>query len=220
MKTVFNNPEEKKKIMAKFTGPKGKLVRRFGVNIYGNPKYDRLLERRSHGPGQHGPNQARRKVSDYGQQLVEKQKLRHTYGLLEKQFRRTFRKAQQMRGVTGENLLCLLETRLDSIAFRAGFGCTLMQARQLVNHGHLKINGRRVDIASFRVRVGDVITVRDSAPSRGLATRYLMENPRFDSAGWLAVDQQELSVKLSRLPQRDEIGVAANEQMIVELYSK
>jgi small subunit ribosomal protein S4 len=220
MKTVFNNPEEKKKIMAKFTGPKGKLVRRFGVNIYGNPKYDRLLERRSHSPGQHGPNQARRKVSDYGQQLVEKQKLRHTYGLLEKQFRRTFRKAQQMRGVTGENLLCLLETRLDSIAFRAGFGCTLMQARQLVNHGHLKVNGRRVDIASFRVRVGDVITVRDSAPSRGLATRYLMENPRFDSAGWLAVDQQELSVKLSRLPQRDEIRVAANEQMIVELYSK
>ena len=206
--------------MAKFTGPKGKLVRRFGVNIYGNPKYDRLLERRSHGPGQHGPNQARRKVSDYGQQLVEKQKLRHTYGLLEKQFRRTFRKAQQMRGVTGENLLCQLETRLDSIAFRAGFGCTLMQARQLVNHGHLKVNGRRVDIASFRVRVGDVITVRDSAPSRGLATRYLMENPRFDSAGWLAVDQQELSVKLSRLPQRDEIRVAANEQMIVDLYSK
>ena len=206
--------------MAKFTGPKGKLVRRFGVNIYGNPKYDRLLDRRSHGPGQHGPNQARRKGSDYGQQLVEKQKLRHTYGLLEKQFRRTFRKAQQMRGVTGENLLSLLETRLDSIAFRAGFGCTLIQARQLVNHGHLKVNGRRVDIASFRVRVGDVITVRDSASSRALATRYLMENPRFDSAGWLSVDQQELSVILSRLPQLDEIRVAANEQMIVELYSK
>ena len=176
--------------MAKFTGPKGKLVRRFGVNIYGNPKYDRLLERRSDGPGQHGSSQARRKVSDYGQQLIEKQKLRHTYGLLEKQFRRTFRKAQQMRGVTGENLISLLETRLDNIAFRAGFGCTLMQARQLVNHGHLKVNGRRVDIASYRVRVGDVITVRDSESSRGLATRYLTENPRFDSAEWLAVDQQ------------------------------
>lgn len=206
--------------MAKFTGPKGKLVRRFGVNIYGNPKYDRLLERRSHGPGQHGSNQARRKVSDYGQQLVEKQKLRHTYGLLEKQFRRTFRKAQQMRGVTGDNLLNLLETRLDSIAFRAGFGCTLMQARQLVNHGHLKVNGRRVDIASFRVRVGDLITVRDSSASRELASRYLMENPRFDSAEWLTIDQKELSVTVNRLPQRDEIQVAANEQMIVELYSK
>jgi len=206
--------------MAKFTGPKGKLVRRFGVNIYGNPKYDRLLERRSHGPGQHGPNQARRKVSDYGQQLVEKQKLRHTYGLLEKQFRRTFRKAQQMRGVTGDNLLSLLETRLDSIAFRAGFGCTLMQARQLVNHGHLKVNGRRVDIASFRVRVGDLITVRDSSTSRELASRYLVENPRFDGAEWLTIDLKELSVTVNRLPQRDEIQVAANEQMIVELYSK
>jgi len=206
--------------MAKFTGPKGKLVRRFGVNIYGNPKYDRLLERRSHGPGQHGPNQARRKVSDYGQQLVEKQKLRHTYGLLEKQFRRTFRKAQQMRGVTGDNLLSLLETRLDSIAFRAGFGCTLMQARQLVNHGHLKVNGRRVDIASFRVRVGDLITVRDSSTSRELASRYLVENPRFDGAEWLTIDRKELSVMVNRLPQRDEIQAAANEQMIVELYSK
>ena len=206
--------------MAKFTGPKGKLVRRFGVNIYGNPKYDRLLERRSHGPGQHGPNQARRKISDYGQQLVEKQKLRHTYGLLEKQFSRTFRKAQQMRGVTGDNLLNLLETRLDSIAFRAGFGCTLMQARQLVNHGHLKVNGRRVDIASFRVRVGDLITVRDSSASRELASRYLMENPRFDGAEWLTIDRNEFSVTVNRLPQRDEIQVAANEQMIVELYSK
>ena len=139
---------------------------------------------------------------------------------LEKQFRRTFRKAQQMRGVTGDNLLSLLETRLDSIAFRAGFGCTLMQARQLVNHGHLKVNGRRVDIASFRVRVGDLITVRDSSTSRELASRYLVENPRFDGAEWLTIDRKELSVTVNRLPQRDEIQVAANEQMIVELYSK
>ena len=206
--------------MAKFTGPKGKLVRRFGVNIYGNPKYDRLLERRSHGPGQHGPSQARRKVSDYGQQLIEKQKLRHAYGLLEKQFRRTFRKAQQMRGVTGDNLLSLLETRLDSIAFRAGLGCTLMQARQLVNHGHLKVNGRRVDIASYRVRAGDVISVCDGSSSRELAARYLVENPRFGGAEWLTLDQKKMTVTVNRLPQRDEIQVAANEQMIVELYSK
>jgi small subunit ribosomal protein S4 len=125
-----------------------------------------------------------------------------------------------MRGVTGDNLLSLLETRLDSIAFRAGFGCTLMQARQLVNHGHLKVNGRRVDIASFRVRTGDVITVRGSSASRELASRYLMENPRFDGAEWLTVDQKEMTVTVNRLPQRDEIQVAANEQMIVELYSK
>jgi len=206
--------------MAKFTGPKGKLVRRFGVNIYGNPKYDRLLERRSHGPGQHGPSSVRRKVSDYAQQLIEKQKLRNTYGLLEKQFRRVFRKAQQMRGVTGDNLLVLLETRLDTLAFRAGFGCTLMQARQLVNHGHLQVNGRRVDIASYRVKTGDIITVRDSAASRALVTRYLLENPRFAGAEWLTVDQQVLKVTVNRLPQRDEIHGTANEQLIVELYSK
>jgi len=206
--------------MAKFTGPKGKLVRRFGVNIFGNPKYDRLLERRSHGPGQHGPNQTRRKISDYAHQLIEKQKLRYSYGLLEKPFRRLFRKAQQMRGVTGENLLVLLETRLDSLVFRAGFGCTLMQARQLVNHGHISINGRRVDIASYRVKTGDVITVRDSAASKALATRYLTENPRFSGAEWLTLDKQMLTVTVDRMPQRDEIQNVANEQLIVELYSK
>ncbi len=206
--------------MAKFTGPKGKLVRRFGVNIFGNPKYDRLLERRSHGPGQHGPTQGRRKVSDYAQQLIEKQKLRNSYGLLEKQFRRVFRKAQQMRGITGENLLVLLETRLDSLVFRAGFGCTLMQSRQLVNHGHINVNGRRVDIASCRIKTGDVITVRDAAASRALATRTLMENPRFSGADWLTVDKQTLTVTVNRLPQRDEIQAHANEQLIVELYSK
>ncbi len=206
--------------MAKFTGPKGKLVRRFGVNIFVNPKYDRLLERRSDGPGQHGANRMRHKVSDYGQQLIEKQKLRNTYCMLEKPFRRVFRKAQQMRGVTGENLLVLLETRLDNIVFRAGFGCTLMQARQLVNHGHISVNGHRVDIASCRIKTGDVITVRDNDGSRALATRYLAENPRFSGAEWLEVDQKALTVSVKRLPQRDEIHVAANEQMIVELYSK
>ncbi len=206
--------------MAKFTGPKGKIVRRFGVNIYGNPKYDRLLERRSHGPGQHGPNKIRRKVSDYGQQLVEKQKLRHTYCLLEKQFRRAFRKAQQMRGVTGDNLLCLLETRLDSTAFRAGFGCTLMQARQLVNHGHLRVNGRQADIASLRIKSGDVISVRDNPGSRSLAKRYLTDNPRFSRAEWFSLDSEKLTITVNRLPLRDEIQIAANEQMIVELYSK
>ena len=206
--------------MAKFTGPKGKLVRRFGVNIFGNPKYDRLLERRSHGPGQHGPNQTRRKISDYAHQLIEKQKLRFSYGLLEKQFRRLFRKAQQMRGVTGENLLVLLETRLDSLVFRAGFGCTLMQARQLVNHGHISINGRRVDIASYRVKTGDVITVRNNTASKTLATRYLTENPRFSAAEWLTLDKQTLTVTVDSMPQRDEIQSVANEQLIVELYSK
>ncbi|MGW8311751.1 MAG: 30S ribosomal protein S4 [Desulfuromonadales bacterium] len=206
--------------MAKFTGPKGKLVRRFGVNIYGNPKYDRLLERRSDGPGQHGAGAGRRKVSEYARQLVEKQKLRHSYGLLEKQFRRAFHKARLMRGITGDNLLVLLETRLDNIAFRAGFGCTLMQARQLVNHGHLMVNDQRVDIASFRVKSGDVISVRNHAASKALVTRYLAENPRFTENDWFTLDQQALKVTVNRLPQRDEIPGAVNEHLIVELYSK
>jgi small subunit ribosomal protein S4 len=206
--------------MAKFTGPKGKLVRRFGVNIFGNPKYERLLERRSHGPGQHGPSGGRRKVSNYAQQLIEKQKLRNSYGLLEKQFRRVFRKAQQMRGITGDNLMILLETRLDTIVFRAGFGCTLMQARQLVNHGHITVNGRSVDIASFRIRPGDVVSIRENTASKTMATRYLKENPRFIENQWITVDQKALTVTVNRLPQRDEIEGSANEQLIVELYSK
>lgn len=207
--------------MAKFTGPKGKLVRRFGVNIFGNPKFDKLLERRSDGPGQHGANRMRRKVSEYGQQLAEKQKLRHSYGLLEKSFRKVFLKARQMRGVTGNNLLILLETRLDAIVFRAGFGRTLMQSRQLVNHGHITVNGQRVDIASCRVKVGDIISVRDDQAARNLVTRNLIESFRYSrTLEWFSVDQTTLMVTVKRLPQRGEIRVAANEQMIVELFSK
>lgn len=206
--------------MAKYTGPKGKLVRRFGVNIFGNDKYDRLLDRRSHPPGQHGAAQTRRKQSDYALQLMEKQKLRYSYGLLEKQFRRVFRRAQQMHGVTGENLLQLLETRLDTVVFRAGFGRTMMQARQMVNHGHFKVNGKRVDISSYRLRVGDVVTVRDTATSRALATRCLMENPRQAEVPWLTVELQKQQVTVERLPARDEIDSPSNEKLIVELYSK
>jgi small subunit ribosomal protein S4 len=206
--------------MAKFTGPKGKIVRRFGVNIYGNPKYDRLLERRSHGPGQHGPNTGRRKVSDYALQLIEKQKLRHSYCLLEKQFRRTFRKAQRMAGVTGDNLLTLLETRLDTLVCRAGFGGTMMQARQLVNHGHILVNDRRVDIASYQVKPGDRISVRDRDRTRALITRGLTNTPNFFSREWFTVDESSLVVAVNRLPQRDEINTIVDEKMIIEFYSK
>jgi len=206
--------------MAKFTGPKGKLVRRFGVNIFDNPKYDRLLERRDSKPGQHGTSQMRRKVSDYGLQLVEKQKLRCTYGLLEKQFRRLFHLASQQKGVTGDNLLTLLETRLDNIAYRAGLGSTRMQARQMVNHGHLDVNGRRVDIPSCRLKAGDVVTVADREVSRRLAARYLEENPRFLGVSWLQVDREAMQVTVSHLPAREEISSPVNEQLVIELYSK
>ncbi|MDX2480278.1 MAG: 30S ribosomal protein S4 [Desulfuromusa sp.] len=206
--------------MAKFTGPKGKLVRRFGSNIFENPKYDRLLARRSDPPGQHGPKQQRKKVSEYGLQLIEKQKLKSGYGLLEKQFRKTFERAAQQKGVTGSNLLILLETRLDNAVFRAGFGSTRIQARQLVNHGHLKVNGRRVDIPSYQVKTGDVVSVRDSDKSRTLLARTIEDSPRFHQSGWIAADPERQIFSIQHLPQREEIRSGVNEQLIIELYSK
>ncbi len=206
--------------MAKYTGPKGKLVRRFGINIFENPKYDRLLERRSNPPGQHGEKQQRRKISDYGLQLIEKQKLKNSYGLLEKQFRNTFKKATQQKGVTGDNLMALLESRLDNAVFRAGFSISRMQARQLVNHGHIRVNGKRVDIPSYQVRSGDLVSVKDTERSRSMVEKSLAESPRFQHAGWLAVDTQALSFSVQHLPERDEIRSEINEQLIIELYSK
>lgn len=206
--------------MAKITQPKGKLVRRFGINIYDNPKFDRLLERRSDPPGQHGARNTWRKSSNYGLQLIEKQKLRYTYGLLEKQFRRTFQKAQRQKGVTGENLLVLLETRLDNAVFRAGLTVTRMQARQLVNHGHFLVNGRKTDIPSCQLRVGDVVTVRAKEKSQGLVARSMAESRWVQPVGWLEVDRDKLSFRIRHLPARDEINSQVNEQLIVELYSR
>lgn len=206
--------------MAKTTRPRGKNVRRFGRNIYGNDKYDRLLERRPVPPGQHGARPQRRKLSDYGQQLLEKQKLRETYGLLEKQFRRTFDLALRQRGVTGDNLVLLLESRLDNLVYRSGFAVSRGQARQLVNHGHLRVNGRRVDIPSCRLRVGDVVSVRETPRSRELVTRGLGQSPPPAEEGWLAVDRAALSFTLRRLPEAGEIAPTANLQLIVELYSR
>lgn len=206
--------------MAKFTGPKGKLVRRFGSNIFENPKYDRLLARKEHPPGQHGNQKQRRKVSEYGLQLIEKQKLKNGYGLLEKQFRRTFEKASQKKGITGDNLLQLLETRLDNAVFRAGFGTTRMQARQLVNHGHLQVNGRRVDIPSYQLKVGDVISVKNAERSKNLVAKNIESSPRFHQSNWVAIEQDQQSFRVQRLPQRDDIRTEVNEQLIIELYSK
>jgi len=206
--------------MAKYTGPKGKLVRRFGSNIIESQKMQRLLERRSEPPGQHGSSQQRRKVSEYGLQLVEKQKLRNSFGLLEKQFRRTFDRARQQKGVTGDNLLILLESRLDNVVYRGGFSSTRMQARQLVNHGHLTVNGRRVNIPSYQVSSGDQIGVRKAPRSLGLVARCQAESRNFSGCSWLAVDPEGLSIRVEHLPLREEIHVDVNENLIVELYSK
>jgi small subunit ribosomal protein S4 len=206
--------------MARFTGPKGKIVRRFGLNIYGNPKFDRLLSRRTNPPGQHGPNQARRKVSEYGQQLIEKQKMKQTYGLLERQFRVFFKRALSKKGITGDNLLIMLESRLDNLIYRAGWAGTRSQARQLINHGHLKVNGRRVSIPSFQASEGDIISVKDSNKSKALINRYVEENASRPLQDWIVVDKDNLTLNVERLPLREDIQSEANEQLVVELYSK
>jgi small subunit ribosomal protein S4 len=152
--------------------------------------------------------------------LAEKQKLRYQYGILERQFRRYFAEAQRSRGVTGEILLQLLETRLDNIVFRLGFASSRSASRQMVGHGHVAVNGRKVNISSYRVRVGDKITVRDNPRSRGLASRGLELTQIVVVPDWLAVDKESFSGTVVRIPSRDEIAPIVNEQLIVELYSR
>ncbi len=206
--------------MARYSGPKGKLVRRFGMNVFEAPKYNNLLMRRNKPPGQHGDKQQRKKQSDYAIQLEEKQKVRNIYGLLERQFRRTFDLASKQRGVTGENLLVLLERRLDNVVFRAGFAATRMQARQMVNHGHMAVNGKRVDIPSYKIKTGDIITVANKKRSKKLVINNIEENQAALSPEWLAVEKEKQSFTINRMPVRDDITRDINEQLIVELYSK
>jgi small subunit ribosomal protein S4 len=192
------------------------MSRRFGQPIFGPSKY---LERREYPPGQHGPK-SRRKMSDYAVGLVEKQKLRYQYGLLERQFRRMFEIARKKRGVTGETLLQLLETRLDNVLFRLGFATTRPFARQLAGHGHVKVNGRKVNIPSYNVRAGDVIEVRDTAASRQLVTKSLESSQIRPIPEWLSLNRDELRAQVVRMPTRDEIQPIVNEQLIVEFYSR
>lgn len=203
--------------MARYTGPKAKLVRKFGENIFGNPKFDKILSNKPYGPGQHGAG--RKRVSDYGTQLKEKQKLKIMYGLFEKQFRNIFKKADKMRGITGENLLQLLERRLDNTVFRLGFAASISQARQLVNHRHLTVNGKIVNIPSYVLKPGDVIAVKQASKKMDVfhnALRIRKTNPY----EWLDVEKANLSGTFVKIPERDEIPVNVNEQLIVELYSK
>src|SRR5881628_3156178 len=155
--------------MARYTGPRTRISRRFGVPIFGASKY---LERRNYPPGVHGPK-ARRKNTDYGLGLIEKQKLRYYYGLMERQFRNVYERALKKRGVTGETMLQILETRLDSVVFHLGFANTRAAARQMVTHGHVKVNGRKVNIPSYGLKVSDVVEVKDSSVSRQMATKNL-----------------------------------------------
>ncbi len=203
--------------MARYTGPKTRISRRFGVPIFGPSK---ALERKNYGPGMHGPKGSRRKQSEYSLALAEKQKLRYQYGLLERQFRRYFQIALNRRGVTGETLLQLLETRLDNVIFRLGFANSRSAARQMVSHGHVAVNGRKVNIASYNVKPGDTITVKDKPGSRRLATKNIELTQIVPVPDWLVPDKENFSGTVSRIPTREEIAPIVNEQLIVELYSR
>jgi small subunit ribosomal protein S4 len=202
--------------MARYTGPRVRISRRFGVPIFGPTKY---LERRNYGPGVHGPK-SRHKTTEYGDGLIEKQKLRYYYGLMEKQFRGVYEKALSRRGVTGETMLQILETRLDNVVYQLGFGNTRAAARQLVNHGHVTVNGRKASIASFALKVNDVISIKNNNVARQLATKNLEVSASRAVPDWLSLNKEEFKGTIMRIPTRDEIQPIANEQAVVEFYSR
>jgi small subunit ribosomal protein S4 len=202
--------------MARYTGPRTKKSRRYGVALFGPHK---ALERRNYPPGVHG-DKGRRKQSEYATALGEKQKLRIMYGLLERQFRRYYEIALNRRGVTGEILLQLLETRLDNVVFRLGLANSRRAARQMVNHGHIAVNGRKVTIASYITKVGETIEVRGNAVSRQLATRGLAATQIAPVPEWLLIDKDNFKGEVKRIPTREEIAPIVNEQLIIELYSR
>ena len=202
--------------MARYTGPRVRISRRFGVPIFGPSKY---LERKNYPPGVHGPKM-RRKHTDYGLGLIEKQKLRYYYGLMERQFRGVYERALKKRGVTGETMLQILETRLDSVAFSLGFGSTRAAARQLISHGHVKVNGRKVNIPSFALKVNDVVEIKDSNVSRQNATKNMEISTSRAVPEWLMLNKEAFKGTVLRIPSRDEIQPIANEQAVVEFYSR
>jgi small subunit ribosomal protein S4 len=205
--------------MARSERARGKIVRRLGVNIYGNVKYDRLLKKKPQGPGQERGKRSRNKVSNYGQQLLEKQKIRFAYGVSEKQFYNTFLKAKKKSGLTGDNMLILLERRLDNVIYRLGMATTRAQARQMVGHGHIRLNGKRSDIPSIIVSEGDEIKVKDCDGSKKLVRENLTKSGQ-PVPVWLTIVEDDLVGKVERLPYRTDISIVANEQAVVEFYSK
>ncbi len=203
--------------MARYTGPKTKISRRYGVLISGSAK---AFEKKNFPPGQHGPKGSRRKQSDYSLALAEKQKLRHQYGVLEKQFRRYFHIASTRRGVTGEILLQLLETRLDNVVQKLGFSKTLRGARQMVAHGHITVNGRKSSASSMNLKPGDVVAVKAADKSKRLGARGVELTSIASTPDWLMADKDNLSGSVVRIPSREEINPIVNEQLVVELYSR
>lgn len=201
--------------MARVTGPKSKIARKFKEAIFGP---DKALQRKNYPPGQHGPSKRNAKKSEYAIQLMEKQKAKYTYGVLERQFRKTFEKASKLKGRTGDNLLKLLEARLDNVVFRLGIAPTRRAARQLVSHRHIIVNGEIVNIPSYEVRPGDVVGVREKSKSLEVIGESIQG--RVSKYSWLEWNGASHSGKLLNLPERDLIPENIKEQLIVELYSK
>lgn len=205
--------------MARYTGPKWRLSRREGIELFSSKR--NALERRDYAPGQHGAR--RSKLSDYGLQLREKQKVKRIYGVLERQFRRYYEKATRSKGITGSVLLQLLERRLDNVVYRLGFATTRPQARQMVNHGLICVNDKRVNIPSYIVKAGEEISVKDKDSIKNYAQENLKLNKEYHSreeVSWVTVDEDHLKGKVARLPVREDIVFPINEQLIIELYSK
>ena len=202
--------------MARYTGPKTKIARKFGEPIYGSDKY---YEKRNFPPGQHGAAKKRKKVSEYGIQLQEKQKAKYTYGILERQFRNTFEKASKKKGITGEILLQLIESRVDNTVYRLGIAPTRDAARQLVSHRHITVNGKVMNIPSAILRVGDVVGVRERSKALEVITDSLSRH-NASQYPWLEWDESMMAGKIMLVPERDAIPENINEQLIVDLYSK
>lgn len=201
--------------MARYIGPKTKMARKFKDPIFGP---DKSFERKNYPPGQHGNSKRRRKQSEYGIQLQEKQKAKYTYGILERQFRNVFHRASKKKGITGEILLQLIEARLDNVVYRLGIAPTRSGARQLVSHRHITVNGKIVSIPSYNLKEGDIIGVREKSKSLEAITNSLAS--RSNQYSWLEWDDEKLLGKFVNYPQREDIPENIKEQLIVELYSK
>ncbi len=205
--------------MATSNTAKGKIVRRLGVNIFANPKYDKILKKKPHLPGKRKGLRLRRKTSEFGKQLEEKQKIRFAYGLREKQFFGVYKSAKRIEGLTGDNMMILLERRLDNVVFRLGMAASRAQARQMVNHGHFLLNEIKANIPSMLVKEGDVVMVKDKDQSRSLV-RAVLAAKKGSLPEWLSVDEDALKGKIERKPYRSDIISDANEQLVVEYYSR
>jgi small subunit ribosomal protein S4 len=205
--------------MARYTGPKVRISRRLNVNVFENAKGSKALERRPFPPGTHGRTRRRGAGSEYLTQMQEKQKAKYIYGLLERQFRKTYEEANRLAGPTGENLLRLLECRLDNVVYRAGWGCTRPQARQFVSHGLVLVDGKRVNIPSYRVTRGQVVSLSEKA-RKMIVVQHNIDTLDRRVVGWLETGDEGRQVTVRELPQREHIDVPVREQLIVELYSK